>query len=310
MIIILLIIIIILIILLILFNKKETFKIPPNIGNFLVGYFFSFGKSMFKQENFIYNLDKEDEITFFNHIPRNIIYDNNIKNDLIKNNITDDFFIKYDDPAPSWIIISKNLENYWLTLRPYISNIMNDAFIKSNIVKKVDCPVIHFRCADVPFMRHNVYHLQKYKFFKQALDTFNERLKLKTNKVIILYSNTHRSQDKEQTACNVYLNSFKKYLNDNNYNVEISSNSSIEDLSILFYAPAVISTCSSFSFIGGFFNINYKTNNFISAGHYRENELNSICNNCNDWLIHGYDLENKDVKDYYDTDTVIKQLME
>jgi hypothetical protein len=201
-----------------------------------------------------------------------------------------------------WECINVKKEIFWKCMKPLINKLFNETFIKNNLVKNASNPIIHFRCADTPFATQYPYHFQKYKFFKDALDDIKKTINT-NNKVTLLYNNKHNSNDIKMKSCDIYVNELKKYLINIGYDVSIESTNPIDDFTLMFYAPAVISTFSSFSFMSGFFGMG----KFISAGHIYENN-NLECNNCGNWLYKGYDLLHKDVKDYYDTDTVIKQL--
>jgi hypothetical protein len=284
------------------FNKNNNVSL--NIGNVLSAYFYDLGKAIINQEDFKYQ--QYDEI-FFKNLPTEIKINelNDIYNCFIKNNITAQFFKDYYGDG-IWECINKNKENYNKCMKPIINKILNEAFIKSNLVKDTKDVVIHFRCADTPFVRHFAYHFQKYKYFKDALDKIKQTTNIfnNTNKIIILYNNTHLSNENNMKACDIYVNELKKYIINLGYNVNIESYSNIDDFAIMFYAPAVISTHSSFSFMSGFFGMG----KFISAGHFYENETIEKCDECDNWLYKGYDLMHKDVVDYYDTNTVINQL--
>ena len=299
---IIIILIIIILLIIILSIKKESFNnnVSLNVGNELSTYFFNLGKAIINQEDFKYK--KYDDV-FFKDLPSEIKVDNykDIYNCFIKNNITLQFF-NHNSGDGVWECSNKNKEIYNKCMKPIINKILNETFIKSNLVKNVDSVIIHFRCADVPFNKWYPYHFQKYKYFKDALDEIKKTIDI--TKVIILYNNTHLSNEKNMNACDIYVNELKKYIVNLGYNVNIESYSNIDDFAMMFYAPAVISTHSSFSFMSGFFGMG----KFISAGHFYELGTIEKCDNCDDWLYKGYDLLHKDVINYYDTETVIKQL--
>ena len=288
-------------------NYKQTFNnnVSLHIGNELSSYFYNLGQSIINQEDFKYK--KYDDI-FFNNLPSYIkINDysewNDVYNNFKNNDITPQYFIDYSYKEASWECTNKIKETYNKCMKPIINKILNDTFIKSKLVKTVDSIIIHFRCADTPFVKHEGYHFQKYNYFKDALDEINKTINNK--KIIILYNNTHLSNKNNMNACDIYVNSLKKYIIDLGYNVSIESYSNIDDFAMMFYAPAVISTHSSFSFMSGFFGMGI----FISSGHFYERDNDIIkCDNCDNWLYKGYDLYHKDVKDYNDTNSIINQL--
>jgi hypothetical protein len=280
---------------------NENNNVSLNIGNVLSSYFYDLGKAIIKQNDFKYNQYNE---IFFKNLPTEIKINEckEIYECFIKNNITAQFFINNNYKEAMWECINKDKENYNKCMKPIVNKILNETFIKSDLVKNVREIIIHFRCADTPFVRHKAYHFQKYKYFKDALDEIKKTID--TTTIIILYNNTHLSNEKNMNACDIYVNELKKYIVDLGYNVNIESYSNIDDFAMMFYAPAVISTNSSFSFMSGFFGMG----KFISAGHYNEKDNIEICDNCDNWLYKGYDSNHSEVVDYYDTDAVINQL--
>ena len=199
-----------------------------------------------------------------------------------------------------WEVHNNRREKFWLIMKPLINQVIDDTLKKSGLYKKVQYPVIHFRCSDIPFIKHKQYKLQKYTFYKDSLEEIKRKSGINYDTVILLTNTAHRSNNKNKKACEIYLNGIKNYIESIGYKVIIQSNSKEEDFATLFYAPAVISPGSSFSFMSGFFNNGI----FISEGHM------SICNNCGKWLVRGYGIEHKKVNNYYDTTDVIKLLNE
>jgi hypothetical protein len=145
-------------------------------------------------------------------------------------------------------------------------------------------------------MRLNQYHLQKYSYFKECLDQVSY---LKYKKIKLVSCQFHNSSEENRTACEKYLSSLSDYLTSLGYMVEMQCKSNVEDFASLFYAPVVISTGGSFSFMSGFFGHGI----FISEGHSIDKH-ETKCTEC-EWLKSGYSLNHEDVKDYYDTDNVI-----
>jgi hypothetical protein len=199
-----------------------------------------------------------------------------------------------------WQVKNNKIEKFWLIMKPLIKEIIDNALKKSGLYKKVQYPVIHFRCSDIPFIRHNQYKLQKYTFYKDSLEEIKRKSGVNYDTIILLTSNVHRSNINNKEACDIYLNGIKNYIESIGYKVIIQSKSKEEDFATLFYAPAVISPGSSFSFISGFFNDGI----FISEGHQ------SLCTNCGKWLVSGYGIDHKKVKNYYDTSNVLSILNE
>jgi hypothetical protein len=301
-------------------NKSESFDnidIDIDIGNNLSTYFHDFGEALLNKEDFI--LYKQyHSIPFFRHLPKVLkfdtykdLYEKMINGRNGKDKLDKTFINKYTCSMCLWEVHNTKIEFFWLCMKPYVYKIINDALIKDNLKRKIDyATVIHFRCADAPINRHMSYHFQRYLFFKEAIDNINRTTNVynENKKILIMYNNIHRSNDDNKKACNIYAEELKKYIENLGYNVDIHSDSNITDFATLFYAPSVISTGSSFSFMSSFFG----GNKFISAGHYTEINLETKCKECDDkdWLIKEYDVNHKDIKDYYDTTQVINLLQQ
>jgi hypothetical protein len=287
-------------------NKiNEKFEnIDLNIGNYLVVYFYLMCKTFLQGKDFYY---KHKNYKFINDLPSYIPLNKTIQNELIKNNFTLEELIIEEKRiilVGMWTILNKRREQLWLIMKPLINEILDNAFKKNNLKKEINVPVIHFRCSDTPFNRNEYYFFQKYKFFKDSLDDIKEMTKVNYKKVKLLSCNFHKSNDKNSKTCNVYASSLKEYLENIGYEIDIQCDSNIDDLATIFYAPAIISTSSSFSFIGGFFSNGI----FISEGHYNCSKKNEKCNDCGKWLKKNYSIDHIDVEDYYDTSNVIKLL--
>jgi hypothetical protein len=102
--------------------------------------------------------------------------------------------------------------------------------------------------------------------------------------------------------CDTYSKSFIQYLESLGYEVVVKCQSVSEDFATMFYAPALISTCSSLSFMAGYFSDGV----FISS--MFDERKNRHCDNCDDWFLKGYSLKHAEVEDYADTDNVISML--
>jgi hypothetical protein len=208
----------------------------------------------------------------------------------------------YIKELSAWFVDNNILHTFWKCMKPLVHSILNNAFIQSDLVQVVDNPVIHFRCADTPFIKLLHYFFQKYDFFSKALNEIKQKIGIKNNKVIILYYNKHLSSDANQTACNTYADELKKYLQSSGYTVEIQSKKDIEDFATLFYAPAAISTSSSFSFMSGFFGNGL----YISPEQRYDTEPDSLksCDQC-EWQYRGYNVKHDTVNDYTNTEEVL-----
>ncbi len=118
---------------------------------------------------------------------------------------------------------------------------------------------------------------------------------------------SHKSINKNKECCSFYVDQLKLYLESFNYKIIIECNDINTDFALMFYAPAVISNGSSMSFMSGFFGNGI----FISEGHFREIDGKiEKNNNHGDWLVEGYSILHKDVKNYYDKEEVLKLLLQ
>jgi len=280
--------------------QEGATNINSNIGNVLSQYFHHLIISILKKEDFKYNLPDED---FLKHFPTHLSYTfDDIRAKLLENGIDNSYFetIQTSDVS-TWCLKDNKSEKMWLIMKPLVQKIYDAAFDKTDVNKQVDYPVIHFRCADTPFIRHFQYHFQKYEFYKKALDEITTKIK-KYDKVIISYCNAHLSNNKNQQKCDVYFNSLVDYLKSIGYDSILKCQTNIDDFAMMYYAPAVISPGSSYSFMSGFFGRGL----FISAGH--QDEGKSEFEGIGEWLYKGYNIMHSEVPDYYDIDKVIKIL--
>lgn len=273
-------------------------NISADLGNRLCLNFTHMLQSFLKKED--YRPEKTD-IPFLKDFPT-IPYDSSIHKKLIKKNI-DLSYLEFFAKDPSlWSIEEKKREETWDIIHKIVHNTLDEMFRKNGIVKEVKYPVIHFRCSDVPFIKHFHYHLQKYSYFKDSLEEIKKTMKYDT--VILVSCSFHNAGKDNQEKCNIYIDSLKSYLESIGYKVIVQCDTNVDDFATMFYAPAVISTGGSFSFMSGYFGNGI----FISEGHYQEGKEDTKCKTCRSWLKSGYSIEHKDVKDYYDTESVIEKL--
>jgi hypothetical protein len=270
--------------------KKENFEnVSINIGNILCVYYYNYFISILKKEHFYY---KNDD-SFINLFPKFIPFDQKISNDFDENNITYEKYKNYDDVS-FWGSETKEKQMIHTIMKPSMNQIMNSVFQENRLQKEVKYPIIHFRCADTPFIKQRHYYLQKYKYFKDALKSVK-----KFDKIIILSCNTHLSSEKNEKSCGEYTNLLKEQLAEYNPIVECGTN--VDDFISMFYAPLVISTQSSFSFMAGFFgNGTYIQPNFMDE--------NKECNDC-DSKWKGYSISHEMVNDYHQIEEVYKLLI-
>jgi len=283
---------------------KESFTVNDNctdIGNCLSSYYYALILSILEKKDFIFH--SKFNYNFLKHLPQYIKFDNNIYDSFIKNNITIDNVYNdlpvYDDLA-FWCINKNSLIIVSEIMKPLMNKIIHEALQKESLFKIIDTTIIHFRCADTPFVKHPMYHFQKYNFFTDMLNR-----NILPNKNIILLSFTkHKSNEDSQLACEKYSLSLKKYLEQHNYNVTIKSETDGEDFATMFYAPLVISTISSFCFFAGFFG----NGKYYQPTCWTQDNT-EICDNCNENIVlKGYNLLHYEVDDYLNTEKVINLL--
>ena len=290
----------------------ETFdNIKVDIGNELSYYFYHLGLCILQKKDFEYNnlvTNKNStmqEHFFFNALPTYIkyefdtIHDCFIKNGLSNENIHEKMGLIFDG-LTAFELFNNDRYLFWNCMKPLVHKILDDGFQKSGLTKDIENPIIHFRCADTPFLRYSGYHLQYYSFFKEALENIAKKTKKQINKVDLMSCVSHKANETEKQSCSTYANSLQEYLNNNGYQTEIVCNSNIDDFAAMFYAPAVISTWSSFSFISGFFGNGI----YIST----EGDKGKLCSMCEDVTLYGYNLPHELVTDYNNTDDVVKLL--
>ena len=281
----------------------ENFEnIKVDIGNFFNAYFFRMSLAFIDGKDYYEDVPEQD---FIKYLPKNVPLDKELRQMLLDNQFTKEELDKENNNhVGTWTVNNNRRGLYWKLMKPFIHEKLENAFVQSgmkdnavNETKNKIC--IHFRCSDVPFIRMGHYFLQKYSYFKECLEQVSY---LKYKKIKLVSCQFHNSSEENRTACEKYLSSLVDYLSSLGYTVEMQCKSNVEDFASLFYAPVVISTGGSFSFMSGFFGNGI----FLSEGHGLEDD-ETKCTDC-EWLKNGYSLKHEDVKDYYDTDNVISIL--
>ena len=287
-----------------IYNNKifESYdNIEINIGNVLSDYYYKYVISILNKEDFIYSNDNSfsKNHNFMNNFPSNIKWDENIFNQFIENNIKLNDIIHIDSVA-FWVIENKKIQQIHNIMKPAINIIFDNVFKKLKLNKEIKYPIIHFRCADTPFIKHFQYYFQKYSYFDKSLKDIENKIG-KITDITILSCFDHLSNEDDKKACNIYSSKLKEHLKD--YNVHLECNSNVDDFVSMFYAPAVISTISSYSFMSGFFG----------NGIYIQPNLmvhnNEVCLDC-DNNYKGYNIQHNKVDDYHNVDEVYKLLIE
>jgi len=283
-------------------HYNENNEININIGNHLTNYFCNLGLCILEKKDFHMNMNSN--INFIKYFPSNIPYDfDNIHEELVKKGvkISD---LKKNRCFTLWFIYDDTVMNFWMCMKDLIHNMIDNALRKSDLYMEVKEPLIHFRCADAPFVKNIQYHFVKYEFYKNALEKIYEKSPSHNKKVVILSCNTHRSNDKMKDSCIKYTDYLVDYLKDNGYEPDLQCDTNLNDFARMFYAPGVISIGSSYSFLAGFFG----SGNFISSEHVMEHEKERKCTICDSWMLEGR-VKHKDIPDYYDYETVNEILL-
>ena len=177
-------IILIILIILILFciNDKTNEKfenINIDIGNTLCDYYFKYFISILDKKDFISDTKStyngkyvEKKYEFIESLPKKIIFNEEINNKLIETNINFEYY-KNVPSLDFWGIHSLEKHKIHSIMKPYMNIIFNDSFTKLGLNTVGKVPIIHFRCADTPFIKISNYHFQKYDFFKDALKKYD-----------------------------------------------------------------------------------------------------------------------------------------
>lgn len=102
---------------------------------------------------------------FLKHLPLYIKFNQDIYDKLKEEDFT---YIKFNLflKKAYWQVINNRREKFWLIMKPLMNQIIDDTLKKSGLYKKVQYPVIHFRCSDIPFIRNKQYKLQNIRFIK------------------------------------------------------------------------------------------------------------------------------------------------
>jgi hypothetical protein len=282
-------------------NYFESFEnIHENIGNYLSNYYYQLFICILQRQDFVF--ESPSNATFLNKLPQKIPFIQNIQiyDALTKHNITYDAYRNYESTA-FWEFRNRRSEFIHNTMKPLMHHIIKNALIESGLHSGMNTnTVIHFRCADTPFEKNFHYHFQRYQYFKDAL----EKIENENKTIVFLYNNTHLSNESQQNTCNIYVEKLTEYLESIGYKVNIQSKTNVEDFATMFFAPAVISTSSSFSFMSGFFgNGQYIQPTFFNGDYVEQ------CTDCSDFILKGYNISHREVEDYHDIDTVYKLLI-
>lgn len=126
-----------------------------------------------------------------------------------------------------------------------------------------DTICIHFRCSDIPFNRHPIYHIYNFQWYQKALDIAMHR---NTNfkKIMLISCNMHRdpkgllfvndeTMKKNQAQCRYFLEQYvTQFQSFTSLPVEIRCSTIEQDLYNMHHAGCLICTTGSFAYYAGF----------------------------------------------------------
>jgi hypothetical protein len=132
-------------------------------------------------------------------------------------------------------------------------------FIVSSSAAYRNAAVVHFRCSDVPFMRHKIYHLYPRKYFQFAGDKIK---KLGIDEVAVLFCRDHGLEHLTEAygynatvaraQCSMYAAVISNWLVETGLKVGPSvCVDSKTTWAIMANSAALVSTGGSFSFLPG-----------------------------------------------------------
>lgn len=288
-------------------------SISIDIGNFLVVYYCNIINSIIKKKDFdieemegmdfnidIYNKMDLGSMEFLKYLPKHIPY-KPVLESLLPSFQAIGMNKVQTCQTPYFRFMSMDIVRGLEAIRPLMHDLIDQALNNTELdstIRHMDHPVIHFRCADTPFVMNPDYKLRRFAYFRKALDLIKQRTGRTFDRITILSFVKHRSTQEQQQACQTYAVMLQTFLQEElGYQVDIQSKSNIEDFATLFYAPAVISTGGSYSLMSGFFGSGV----FIQPQDYPLPEPV-------DWLLPDMNVEHGTV-DYYDTEAVKKELL-
>lgn len=187
---------------------------------------------------------------------------------------------------------------YWSSLRAFMQQI----YANNLPTIATQHPVVHFRCSDSPFNKHNEYHIPKASSVAWMAQQIKNR---GYNKVTMLSCNTHRSLD--QNSCQKYSEYYAQIFNAAGLEVQTQCNSILADFAMMVHSPLLVAlNASSFSFMAG---IAKEPRDFISCNMGKEIKGKYYLQTNVDWILDpNAPLLHAEVKNYNDTDAVIAKL--
>lgn len=141
----------------------------------------------------------------------------------------------------------------FIALQPFIQEELKLA--TAHIPTPSPCDIVlHFRCSDIPFNRHNSYHFLKYEWYINALQQASNYLDKDINKfnLILLNCNIHKKHQLSYLV-SIYREDLCNYLQNKFPGLCITKtcNSIDEDFKRMLTAPVLMSNGSSMSYFAG-----------------------------------------------------------
>ncbi len=191
-----------------------------------------------------------------------------------------------------------NYLNYWQNIRPMVKKLY-----ETNVAAKpVEYPVVHFRCSDTPFNKHNQYHMTTSSSVEWMADQIKSR---GYDEIILLSCNSHLSLDYD--SCASYIRYYSDIFATSGIRVNQQCSSIYDDFFTMVYSPLLISlNSSSFSFMAG---VAKDPDDYISCNMGIEVDGVYYVQTGADWILDpNQPLLHSDVRDYHDTLDVISRL--
>ena len=194
--------------------------------------------------------------------------------------------------------------DYWVQVSPILQSMLEHVpCVCSTMPEPI--AVIHFRCADVPFVRHPKYNFAKYRFYT---DIIRQEVALYgVQKVVIVYNNTHLSNPTFRRWGDQYAQRLQSQITDVcQVPVSTQSGSTMEDFQVFRCAPVLISVDSSMSFLAAMVN---HSRAHVMQSNYRSRHADQTTSYPDHVTEHPRDvLPHDSVHDYGDVDTVCRLL--
>jgi hypothetical protein len=278
---------------------KEQEGIDPghvnSLGNRMSDYFADIGLAFYDGKDFEDVSFNAEDNPLYPYVPHKIQLNTEIQKQL-KSAISQESMESIRDHrrnTASWVVINDDFYEFWTIMKPTVHKILSDMFEKLELNQKVEWPILYYRCSDVPFWRMPHYHIQRFQYYRDTLNEIKDK-GINIKKVLILYNGSHQASTENKAACDKYIQMLQEYLQNMGIETEITSASNVEDFAKMFYAPAVISTGSSYSFTSAFFGDGL----FITAP---SEPVENCKENCK-WIKSQYNIEHDDVPSYHDID--------